>query len=138
MLIFSFSQVTFSVFKEKKKLISISMCRWFQHSCLLVLSLFPLELLPCLLPEMYVQPWPKCLQFTSSSTYSWFGISFYQVVEIVDRYETECIPLEKRNDTVNYIQTPGDKPCNRTITVSLWMQFSSMLLLFVIRGIFLQ
>jgi len=44
------------------------------------------------------------------------------VVEIVDRYETECIPLEKRNDTVNYIQTPGDKPCNRTITVPKHMK----------------
>lgn len=40
-----------------------------------------------------------------------------EVVEIVDRYETECIPEEYRNDKVNYIQKPGNKPCNRTLTV---------------------
>nr|XP_023915502.1 ALA-interacting subunit 3 [Quercus suber] len=39
------------------------------------------------------------------------------VVEIVDRYDNDCIPPDNRTDKVNYIQTPGDKSCNRTITV---------------------
>ncbi|KAA8527207.1 hypothetical protein F0562_008564 [Nyssa sinensis] len=39
------------------------------------------------------------------------------VVEIIDRYETDCIPLASRNDKVRYIQSPGDKTCNRTLTV---------------------
>ncbi|KAA8523399.1 hypothetical protein F0562_009822 [Nyssa sinensis] len=39
------------------------------------------------------------------------------VVEIIDRYETECIPPDLRNDKVGYIQSPGEKPCNRTLTV---------------------
>lgn len=31
------------------------LCRWFQRSCLLALSSFPLGLPPCLLPRMYAQ-----------------------------------------------------------------------------------
>ncbi|PRQ30329.1 putative CDC50/LEM3 family protein [Rosa chinensis] len=44
------------------------------------------------------------------------------VVEIVDRYETECIPLSSRNDKVKYIQTPGNKTCSRTLTVKKHMK----------------
>ncbi|XP_062012135.1 ALA-interacting subunit 3-like [Rosa rugosa] len=44
------------------------------------------------------------------------------VVEIVDRYETECIPASSRSDKVKYIQTPGNKPCNRTLTVKKHMK----------------
>ncbi|PON98846.1 CDC50/LEM3 family [Trema orientale] len=39
------------------------------------------------------------------------------VVEIVDRYETDCVPESFRSDKVKFIQSPGDKLCNRTITV---------------------
>ncbi|GMN60672.1 hypothetical protein TIFTF001_029761 [Ficus carica] len=39
------------------------------------------------------------------------------VVEIVDRYETECVPTRFRDDKVQYIQSAEDKSCNRTITV---------------------
>jgi hypothetical protein len=62
------------------------------------------------------------------------GFVFYQVVEIVDQYETVCIPAANITDKVKYIQTgsPQDLICHRTITVSfLWNKFSFMLLLFV-------
>ncbi|EXB51250.1 ALA-interacting subunit 3 [Morus notabilis] len=39
------------------------------------------------------------------------------VVEIVDRYETDCIPQRFRNDKVQYIQSSEDKSCNRSIKV---------------------
>lgn len=39
------------------------------------------------------------------------------VVEIVDRYETECIPPDKRSDKVKYIQTTENTTCSRTLTV---------------------
>ena len=42
-----------------------------------------------------------------------------QVVEIVDRYETECVPTRFRDDKVQYIQSSEDKLCNRTLTVSV-------------------
>lgn len=55
------------------------------------------------------------------------GFVFYQVVEIVDQYDTECIPQANRTDKVQYIQTSADKTCNRTITVRfLWNKFSFM------------
>lgn len=57
-----------------------------------------------------------CL-FSSSSTCSWSGKCFYQVIEIIDRYETDCIPTPSRSDKVGYIQGPGDKKCNRTLKV---------------------
>ncbi|KAF5728172.1 ALA-interacting subunit 3-like [Tripterygium wilfordii] len=42
----------------------------------------------------------------------------HDVVEIIDRYETDCIPPASRNDKVGYIQNPAtEKTCNRTITV---------------------
>jgi predicted nucleic acid-binding Zn ribbon protein len=44
------------------------------------------------------------------------------VVEIVDQYDTECIPQANRKDKVQYIQTSADKTCNRTITVSKKMK----------------
>ncbi|PIN08373.1 hypothetical protein CDL12_19059 [Handroanthus impetiginosus] len=39
------------------------------------------------------------------------------VVEIVDRYETDCIPPSSRNDKVGFIQGPQDKTCNRILRV---------------------
>lgn len=39
------------------------------------------------------------------------------VVEIVDRYETDCIPEQFRKDKVQYIQSSADKSCNRSIRV---------------------
>ncbi|KAG6620217.1 ALA-interacting subunit 3 [Carya illinoinensis] len=39
------------------------------------------------------------------------------VVEIVDRYETDCIPVANRTDKVKYIQSSGNNICNRTLTV---------------------
>ncbi|ONI11825.1 hypothetical protein PRUPE_4G128200 [Prunus persica] len=40
------------------------------------------------------------------------------VIEIIDRYETDCIPTPSRSDKVGYIQGPGDKKCNRTLKVT--------------------
>jgi hypothetical protein len=40
------------------------------------------------------------------------------VVEIVDHYDTDCIPQTARGDRVGYIQNPQtDKTCNRTLRV---------------------
>lgn len=39
------------------------------------------------------------------------------VVEIVDRYDNDCIPAPARANKVAYIQGPGDKTCNRTLRV---------------------
>ncbi|KAK6154557.1 hypothetical protein DH2020_008805 [Rehmannia glutinosa] len=39
------------------------------------------------------------------------------VVEIVNQYETECIPEESRNDKVGFIQSSQDKNCSRTLRV---------------------
>ncbi|KAK3042669.1 hypothetical protein RJ639_000921, partial [Escallonia herrerae] len=44
------------------------------------------------------------------------------VVEIIDRYETDCIPQALRNDKVKYIQGPEDKTCNRTLRVPKHMK----------------
>ncbi|KAL1537155.1 ALA-interacting subunit 3 [Salvia divinorum] len=39
------------------------------------------------------------------------------VVEIVDRYETDCIPEALRNDKVGFIQSDRSKTCQRTLRV---------------------
>lgn len=40
------------------------------------------------------------------------------VVEIIDRYDHECIPVANRSKELQYIQTPGPRPsCIRTLTV---------------------
>ncbi|XP_023512214.1 ALA-interacting subunit 3-like [Cucurbita pepo subsp. pepo] len=39
------------------------------------------------------------------------------VVEIIDRYETECVPERFRNDKVGFIQSTAIKICRRNITV---------------------
>ncbi|KAL1559918.1 ALA-interacting subunit 3 [Salvia divinorum] len=39
------------------------------------------------------------------------------VVEIVDRYETDCIPEPSRNDKVGFIQSNQSKTCQRTLRV---------------------
>ncbi|KAF2286579.1 hypothetical protein GH714_018074 [Hevea brasiliensis] len=44
------------------------------------------------------------------------------VVEIVDRYETACIPAQNRSDKVGYIQSSADKTCNRTLRVTKRMK----------------
>ncbi|XP_022893724.1 ALA-interacting subunit 3-like [Olea europaea var. sylvestris] len=44
------------------------------------------------------------------------------VVEIIDRYETDCIPLDSRNDKVGFIQSPQDKTCHRNLTVPKLMK----------------
>ncbi|EPS74126.1 hypothetical protein M569_00629, partial [Genlisea aurea] len=44
------------------------------------------------------------------------------VVEIVDRYDADCIPVSSRNDKLSYIQGPEDKTCNRTLTVTKLMK----------------
>lgn len=59
-------------------------------------------------------------------------LPLYQVVEIIDRYETVCIPEQNRTnrmDKVRYIQTPGDKTCNRNITVSIFSVTSIVVVL---------
>ncbi|KAK4753354.1 hypothetical protein SAY87_022152 [Trapa incisa] len=49
-------------------------------------------------------------------------LASHDVVEIVDRYDTACIPDSARNDKVNYIQSPGNKTCTRNITVTKHMK----------------
>ncbi|KAJ8761331.1 hypothetical protein K2173_001387 [Erythroxylum novogranatense] len=44
------------------------------------------------------------------------------VVEIVERYDVECIPTSNRTNKVGYIQTPGNKTCSRTLTVPKHMK----------------
>ncbi|XP_059441501.1 ALA-interacting subunit 3 [Corylus avellana] len=44
------------------------------------------------------------------------------VVELVDEYETVCIPPANRTDKVKYIQTSTDNTCNRSITVTKKMK----------------
>ncbi|XWS10540.1 hypothetical protein CRYUN_Cryun38cG0004300 [Craigia yunnanensis] len=44
------------------------------------------------------------------------------VVEIIDRYETACVPQNFRNDKVSFIQGDADKTCNRTLTVKKHMK----------------
>ncbi|KAK1387935.1 ALA-interacting subunit [Heracleum sosnowskyi] len=39
------------------------------------------------------------------------------VVEIIDRYDYECIPQESRNDKVGYIQNSTNNNCKRKLTV---------------------
>ncbi|XP_030524221.1 ALA-interacting subunit 3-like [Rhodamnia argentea] len=44
------------------------------------------------------------------------------VVEIIDRYDIDCIPASNRTDKVQYIQSPGDKTCIRTLKVPKHMK----------------
>ncbi|VVA97411.1 unnamed protein product [Arabis nemorensis] len=44
------------------------------------------------------------------------------VVEIVDRYDNECIPLSARANKVAYIQGAGDKSCIRTLNITKRMK----------------
>ncbi|KAI8011177.1 ALA-interacting subunit 1 [Camellia lanceoleosa] len=44
------------------------------------------------------------------------------VVEIIYRYETDCIPVANRSDTIKYIQSSEDKTCNKTLTVPKHMK----------------
>lgn len=46
--------------------------------------------------------------------------SYLKVIEIVDRYDTDCVPPSSRNNMVAYIQGEGDKICNRTIMVDIF------------------
>ncbi|KAJ6324939.1 hypothetical protein OIU76_012099 [Salix suchowensis] len=39
------------------------------------------------------------------------------VVEVVERYETECIPVLNRTNTVQFIQSDADKTCNISMTI---------------------
>ncbi|GLT77276.1 hypothetical protein SLA2020_488780 [Shorea laevis] len=45
------------------------------------------------------------------------------VVEIIDRYDSACIPKNFANDKVKYIQSPGKKPpCHRVLNVTKHMK----------------
>ncbi|XP_057986109.1 ALA-interacting subunit 3 isoform X2 [Hevea brasiliensis] len=44
------------------------------------------------------------------------------VVEIVDRYDTECIPEQNRTDKVGYIRSSANTTCNRTLKVTKHMK----------------
>ncbi|KAI3466296.1 hypothetical protein Pfo_022959 [Paulownia fortunei] len=44
------------------------------------------------------------------------------VVEIVNRYETDCIPEGSRNDKVGFIKSSQDKTCNRTLSIPKHMK----------------
>ncbi|CAA2967474.1 ALA-interacting subunit 1-like [Olea europaea subsp. europaea] len=44
------------------------------------------------------------------------------VVEIIDRYETDCIPLDSRSDKVGFIQSSRDKNCSRILRVPKRME----------------
>ncbi|XP_014489803.1 ALA-interacting subunit 3-like [Vigna radiata var. radiata] len=48
-------------------------------------------------------------------------IASHDAVEIIDRYDSHCIPPNVI-DKVAYIQTPGEKPCNRTLRVDKRMK----------------
>ena len=48
-------------------------------------------------------------------------IASHDVVEIIDRYDSHCIPSNV-TDKVAYIQTPGEKQCNRQLTVDKRMK----------------
>ncbi|GMH07951.1 hypothetical protein Nepgr_009791 [Nepenthes gracilis] len=45
-----------------------------------------------------------------------------KVVEIVDRYDAECVNATTKSERVKYIQGPGDKTCNRTLRVPKHMK----------------
>ncbi|CAI0440491.1 unnamed protein product [Linum tenue] len=49
--------------------------------------------------------------------WSCFLVCFQQVVEVVDRYETACIPPQNRTNKVAYIQSSSNKTCVRVLTV---------------------
>ncbi|KAG2313782.1 hypothetical protein Bca52824_016904 [Brassica carinata] len=44
------------------------------------------------------------------------------VVEIVDRYDNDCIPAPARTNKVAFIQGDAPKACNRTLTVTKRMK----------------
>ncbi|KAK4285636.1 hypothetical protein QN277_002307 [Acacia crassicarpa] len=44
------------------------------------------------------------------------------VVEIIDRYDSDCIPENFKNNKVGYIQSSIDKTCNRTLNVTKHMK----------------
>ncbi|KAG9144791.1 hypothetical protein Leryth_026372 [Lithospermum erythrorhizon] len=44
------------------------------------------------------------------------------VVEIIDRYDTDCIPSDAQKDKVSFIQSNRDKTCNRTLLVPKHMK----------------
>ncbi|KAE8684343.1 ALA-interacting subunit 3 [Hibiscus syriacus] len=44
------------------------------------------------------------------------------VVEIIDRYETECVPQDFRNNKVSFIQSDANKTCTRRLTVTKRMK----------------
>ncbi|KAK7342908.1 hypothetical protein VNO80_25866 [Phaseolus coccineus] len=48
-------------------------------------------------------------------------IASHDVVEIIDRYDSQCIPPNV-TDKVSYIQTPGEKICNRELHVDKHMK----------------
>ncbi|RDX95391.1 ALA-interacting subunit 3 [Mucuna pruriens] len=48
-------------------------------------------------------------------------IASHDVVEIIDRYDSQCIPPNV-TDKVAYIQTPGEKPCKRELLVEKRMK----------------
>lgn len=79
-----------------------------------------------MLPEMYVQARSSILQFISSSTcfLDLELVSSYQVVEIIDRYDTDCIPVANRTDKdlkIQYIQSSVEKTCNRSLRVCVFV-----------------
>lgn len=51
------------------------------------------------------------------------GVGFAsEDVQIVDGYETDCIPEQYRSDKVSYMQSSGNKTCYRTLKVSKRMK----------------
>ncbi|XP_051133807.1 ALA-interacting subunit 1-like isoform X2 [Andrographis paniculata] len=44
------------------------------------------------------------------------------VVEIVHQYETECVPIESRNDISRFMQSSSNKTCSRTLNVPKHMK----------------
>ncbi|XP_062024527.1 WAT1-related protein At5g47470-like [Rosa rugosa] len=60
----------------------------------------------------------SCL-YLLAAVFVLFSNVVLQVVEIVDRYEADCIPASSRSVKVIYIQTSGNKTCNRTLMESM-------------------
>ncbi|KAL6562413.1 ALA-interacting subunit 3 [Orobanche gracilis] len=49
-------------------------------------------------------------------------IASRDVVEIIYRYDSECVPLDSRNNKVGFIQSSQDKTCNRVLKVPKHME----------------
>lgn len=63
----------------------------------------------------------SCL-FCIAYFFCWTSILLLQVVEIIDQYETECVPENLRGDKLAFIQDPRtEKTCTRVLIVRFFI-----------------